>query len=571
MPDSQPPTASAREWRLLDTPLEARARLAEACRIEPLVAALLIARGYGDVDAATAFLNPCASDLSDPLLMSGMPAAVERLRTALDRQQHIRIFGDYDVDGITGTAILFECLAGMGGQVSFALPHRLETGYGLQLGDVEAAHAEGVQLLVTVDNGVAAHEAAERARALGLDLVITDHHALPDELPNALAIVNPQQDGPEHPAWNISGAAVAWKLAAALSGSKAGLDLAALGVIADVVPLTGENRLIAAAGLELIRGKPRLGLRKLAAKARIKLEELQASMVAFQIAPRLNAGGRLGDATRGLRLLLATSAAEAEALATELDAENQARRRIEKDMLETAAARSEPLIGEGALTLSLADPQWHPGVLGIVAGRLQRAANRPVLLLQDDPESGLMKGSGRSIRGFNMVEALRQCSPWLERFGGHEMAAGLSLPREHFEFFSAAFENTAREMLGGVLPAPIQQIDAQVSLSEVTPAMLRQLERLAPFGEGNPEPVFCVFAADLVSDHLRVAGQDHLQLAVRQGNCMLRAIAFRMGHRYHELRPLERVDLAFTLQWDRFTGPGAIQLVVRDIRPALPA
>jgi len=562
-------TTDTAVWDIAPVDWDTRSALADALDIPPILAHLLVQRGYADPAAAEAFLNPSIEGLSSPFTLTGMREAVSRIEQARDKGEPVLVFGDYDVDGITGSALLASSLRAYGcKEVTADLPVRLETGYGIDPSHVQQAYEKGFKLIITVDNGISAHAAAEHARSIGVDLIITDHHALPRSLPAAAAIINPKQDGPDHPAYEIAGCAVAGKLAQALLGTMPALDLVALGTIADIVPLRGESRAFAAAGLARMRTHPRLGIDHLMRKGKIKPADLTATNVAFQIAPRINAGGRLGDAKRGLHLLLEESPQKAHELARSLEEANLDRREIEKIMFEEAIQRVGKSIPPERLGIVLGRKGWHTGVLGIVASRVQRRYYRPVFLIGFDG-TGLGRGSGRSIIECNLVEALDACSDLLEEYGGHHQAAGVTIKQENLEAFAERFEGAVRTQVGAAPLMPRLAIDAQISLRQVEPALKAALDRLEPIGHENRAPVFCAMGVEIVPDSLRVLKESHLKLVLRDEQTAISAIGFGMADKEEAIANAGAVDAAFTLEWDSFRGGQSLQLMLKDIRPAL--
>lgn len=555
-------------WDIAEVDTEARAALAGELSIPPILAHLLVQRGYTDPESAKSFLNPTIEGLSCPMSLTGMTEAVGRITRAREQGERILIFGDYDVDGITGSALLSSALTAFGCKdVEADLPVRLETGYGIDPVHVRQAHANGISVIITVDNGISAHAAAACARELGVDLIITDHHTPPAVLPPAMAVVNPKQDGKDHPAYEIAGCAVAGKLAQALLGSMPALDLVALGTIADIVPLRGENRAFAAAGLERMRTHPRLGIDHLLRKTRIKPANLTASDVAFQLAPRINAGGRLGDPTRGLRLLLETVPQQAHALARSLEEANLDRRKIESIMLEEAIQRIGEALPPERRGIVLGRKGWHTGVLGIVAARLQRRYYRPVVLIGFDG-AGIGRGSARGIAECNLVAALDACSDLLEEYGGHHQAAGLTIKQDNLDAFSLRFEEAVQAQLGTAPLVPRLSIDALVTLRQIEPELKAGLDRLEPTGHANRSPIFCTMNAAVVPDSVRVLKESHLKLVLRDEQTAIGAIGFGMAEHAEAVARAGAVDAVFSIEWDTFRGGQSLQLMLKDIRPA---
>jgi single-stranded-DNA-specific exonuclease len=555
---------------------EGEARLAAALGLDPLAARVLAARGLADPDAARAFLGVRLQDLPDPYAMKGMRAAVERLVRAIEGGERIACYGDYDVDGVTSTVLLAGFLRAAGADVVTYVPHRLVEGYGLNEAAVARLAAAGVRLLVTLDCGITAAAEVRAAAALGVDTVVVDHHTVPVELPAASAILNPHQPGCGHPAKELAAVGVTFTLVMALRRAlrergrygparpepnlKDALDLVALGTIADVVPLVGANRVLVHWGLEALARSRRPGVRALKRVAGLaEGAPVGAGQVGFRLAPRINAAGRLDDAGRGVRLLLAEDEGEAAALAEALDRENQARQELERRILAEAEADAAARVRDGARGLVLARDGWHAGVVGIVASRIVERFHRPAVLVALGDGAG--KGSGRSVEGFHLYDALAACAAHLVRFGGHRHAAGVTLDRERLGAFAAAFEAHAAERLREEDLVPRCRIDAWVDEAEVTERAAEDLARLGPFGAGHPEPVFALRGA---ASRARAvgAGGSHLKLAVGRFD----AIGFGMGDRLPACAG--PVEAAFAVGFDDWDGTRRLQLRLRDVRPA---
>lgn len=539
------------------------------------VARLLVQRGFRDVESADRFINPRLSALGDPFALPGMDLAVARILAALNAKERIVVFGDYDVDGITSTALLVQVLSSMGGDVRPFLPHRLDEGYGLGLEALhrclEDAHPT---LLVTVDCGTGSVEAVLEAQRRGVDVIVTDHHQPGEQRAPALALVNPKLSSDEN-LHVLAGVGVAFKLVHALvklgRATQASfaqidlrntLDLVALGTIADIVPLVGENRILARHGLSRINQTENIGLGALRKVAGIQ-GSVEAYEVGFQLAPRLNAAGRLGDALEALNLLLTADMDEAEVLARDLDAANRERREIETRAVEEAIEELEARFdSERDKGLVVGREHWHPGVIGIVASRLVQHFHRPVAALALSEEGG--RGSCRSIEGFDITSALRHCAEHLTKYGGHTMAAGLELKPGQMEAFSAAFNRAAAELLSARDLRPVQRIDAWIHLHEVDRALLDALDKMKPFGMGNTTPVFGARSVRVVSNP-RIVGQRHLKLQLSTGSCQLEAMGWGMAGR--EVPP-GLLDVAFQVKMDRYGGAERPVLHLQDFRPA---
>ena len=549
--------------------------LAVALRVHPVAARVLVRRGLADVAAATRFLCPRLEDLPDPATMKGMDAAVARVVQAVEKGERIACYGDYDVDGVTSTVLLSGFLRAAGAEVETYIPHRLVEGYGLNSGAVGRLAASGVRLLVTLDCGITSVAEVAHAASLGVDVVVVDHHTVPVELPAARAILNPHQPGCGYPSKHLAAVGVTFNLALALRrrlrergrfgpsrpepNMKEALDLVALGTIADVVPLVEVNRTLVLFGLAELGKARRPGVRALLRVAGVPTGEITASQVGFRLAPRVNAAGRLDDAGRGVRLLSTTDLAIAESLAEELDGENRARQEIERRMLAEALEDAAERVAAGARGLVLSRPGWHPGVVGIVASRIVERFHRPTVLV--GVADGTGKGSGRSIPAFHLHEALAACSVHLERFGGHKHAAGVTIHPDAIPAFREAFERHAAAVLKDDDLVPRVRLEGWADLSELDDRAATDLERLAPFGAGNPEPVFGVRGRPSRARQVG-AGGVHLKLVLADRD----AIAFQMGDRL----PLcsGPVEAAVSLGFDDWDGMKRVQLRVRDLRSA---
>jgi len=515
--------------------------------------------------------------MPDPLLLHGMEPAVDRLLEARNRQEDICIYGDYDVDGITGTALLVSFLRETGFCCRYFIPNRFDDGYGLNTPSIETIITQGATLLVSVDCGITAVEQADLCRQRGVDLIIVDHHQPGDTLPDACAVINPLQPGCAYPFKSLAGVGVAFNLLVALRSAlraagafdgrtvpdlRQWLDLVALGTIADVVPLLGQNRIYAFHGLKKLAASGRPGIQALKRVAGIGEGVVSCGQVGFRLAPRLNAAGRMESAVPGVDLLMSDRPEECQRIADELDAANAERQAVERRILEGAVSRVESG-GEYAerRSIVLASADWHQGVIGIVASRLVERYHRPTILisLTDD---GLGKGSGRSIPGFHLLEALSPCARYLERFGGHRYAAGIGLKAENLDAFTDAFETEAGNRLTDADLQPVLTIDAEVQPGEVTKELAMDLKRLEPFGMGNPEPVLML--SRMMVLERRPVGDGHLRLRLSRDRCTFTAIAFNLAGR--EIP--ETVDIAFYPEMNVWNGTSRLQLRVRDFRPS---
>lgn len=533
------------------------------------IASLLRRRNFTDADAVRAYLQPRLSGLSDPFLLRGMEEAVARVLQAIDQKQRVVLFGDYDVDGVTSLALLARVLHAYGNDVAVFLPHRMEEGYGLSADALARCLSQhDPQLLIAVDCGTSSIAEIRQLRERKIDVIVLDHHEPKSEQPNCI-LVNPKAEDASAFEYLCS-VGIVFKLCHALLRSrrlefdlKNELDLVALGTVADIVPLRGDNRAFVKSGSAVIGTTRRVGLRKLIEIAGVKTP-IAPDDIGFRLGPRLNAAGRLDTAEKALRLLLTDDAVEAEALARELDAQNRERQDVEKRIL---AAAEELLAREpgGNAAIALAARDWHPGVLGIVASRLSKKYHRPTMIIGFDG-NGMGKGSGRSIEGFSLVDALQLCDGALERFGGHEMAAGVTLREENFLLFRDRFLATARARLTDDALMPRLHLDAEIALADIDFDLLHWHEMLQPFGNGNPQPVFVACGVEPALAP-RVVGERHLSLQLKQRNWTQRAIFFD-----GTAAPLPPApwDVAFRIRPDVYQGETRISLHVQGIRSVAP-
>ena len=580
------PPASRGRWRLREPDPELVRRMEREARVPGLVASLLVSRGHADPAEVETHLAASPMGLHDPFLLSGMEAATERLSRAIDDGETILVHGDYDVDGVTGTALLMRLFRLLGAKARWHIPNRLVDGYSFGPHSIERARETGATVVISVDNGTSAHDVIAELRANGVDTVVTDHHeAKPGPLPEAAAIVNPKLPGETYPWRELCGGAVAfklaWGLAKARSGSGGGgkvspelkrfledaLAYVAIATVCDVVPLLDENRVFARAGLRALEVSENPGLAALARVAGIAGRRLSAEDVGFQIGPRINASGRLGSAQRAVDLLLAEDAAEAARLADELDGLNERRKEIERAVLEEARTQATDFPDDPVLVL--AGEGWHQGVVGIVAARLVEEHHRPALVI-GLPEPGVDgevgRGSARTVDGFPLLEVLDAGAAHMLRHGGHQQAAGCEVRAGDVDALRAAINTKARELRGADAPAgPVLDVDAELAFGDMNVDLMRWLDRLEPFGPGNDAPV-------LLSRDLRLArpprevGRDggHLLLHLRRGDHVLKAMAFRLGPRAGELGMGAPLDAVYTPRWNTFRGETNLELVLHD-------
>jgi single-stranded-DNA-specific exonuclease len=544
-------------WEHLPCDDGAVAALEAALSLHPTVARLLCLRGFADPELARQFLHPSLDHLHDPFRLTGMTAAVERLEQAIARRERIAIHGDYDVDGITSTVILRRALEMLGGDVVHFIPERLRDGYGLQPAAIERLHADGVSLIVSVDCGIRGIEAARRARELGVDLIVTDHHEPDEELPVAVAVLNPKRHDCSYPDKYLAGVGVALKVVQALC-ARAGrskwlpafVKIAAIGTLADVVPLVGENRVIARFGLEsLSRGPHTVGLRALLDCCGLTGKTIDSYQVAFMLAPRVNAAGRMSTPDIATRLLLATDGAleqEARALAQQLNDENLRRQQEEAELVAAAkkAIETDPAVGAHNV-LVVGGDGWHRGVIGIAASKLVDTYHKPAIVLSIDGD--VAHGSCRSIPAFDMLNALERCADLFVKFGGHRQAAGLTMEAARVPEFRQRINTWADEVLEPDQLRPRLRIDAPLALNGITHDLVRGLDSLGPFGMGNPRPVFHASPVEIV-DGPRALKERHLKMTFSQQGRRFRAIAWRAAERAEFLEKHRAgVNLAFSL------------------------
>jgi single-stranded-DNA-specific exonuclease len=568
--------AIAPRWHTLPCDDAAATTLAAALGVAPLVARLLCQRGLADPELASRFLNPSLDHLHDPLALADMHLAVDRIMGAIAQRERIAIHGDYDVDGVTSTVILRRALELLGADVVHFIPERLKDGYGLQPAAIERLHAEGVRLVISVDCGIRGADAARRARDLGVDLIITDHHEPDATLPPAFAIINPKRTDCRYPDKDLAGVGVALKLVQALcrqadreSWLPGFIKIAAIGTLADVVPLVGENRVIAKVGLDLLsRGPHKVGLRSLLDICGLAGKTIDSYHISFMVAPRVNAAGRMSTPDIATRLLLASDEALAEEvrqLAMQLDSENIRRQEEEAEIL-TAAKKvvtSDPEVGARSV-LVVAGDGWHRGVIGIVASKLVDTFHRPAIVLS--VEDGVAHGSCRSIPGFDMLGALERCGHLFIRFGGHKQAAGLALEAERIRELRRAINDVADETLGPDDLMPRLRIDADLTFRGITGGVAAGVASLAPFGAGNPRPVFAARRVEII-DGPRKLKERHLKMALKQDGRIFRAIAWRSAERHDYLAEHKAaLDVAFSLEQNQYNGETYVELTLADLR-----
>ena len=538
------------------------------------LATLLVQRGYGAPDTAKAFLRPELAGLSDGLAWADMRVALDLVIRAVRAGHPILVHGDYDVDGQCAAAMLARVLRAAGATVQAFVPHRLRDGYDFGPAGLAAAQRMGARLIITCDCGITAIEAVRAARAAGIEVIVTDHHLPGDELPPASAVLDPRRPDCPSTDKDLCGAGVAFKLAQALVQALAlsenlplhFLDYVALATVADVVPLTGENRILVRHGLKMLADSRWAGLRALVEAAGLAGRPLRAGHVGFILAPRLNAAGRIGDANDGLRLLLTDDADEAARLARELETLNARRQALDQRILEEAIDGAERTLRAEDRALVLAADDWHPGVIGIVASRLVERFGRPTFLIGWEPGGELGRGSGRSIVGFDLHDALHRVGHTLEKYGGHMMAAGLTIRRARYEEFRVAFLGVAGELLGPDDLVPHQRVDLELPLGMVSEELERLMRHLEPCGPGNPAPVFGVRGARALGS--RRVGLNHLRFTLDDGSGILPAIGFQWADQIPEDWLRQPLDVAFRLELDEWQGRHTLQARLAALAPS---
>ena len=561
------------KWRIAPERPDAQARLT-AAGYPYLVSAVLAGRGVDTPEQAAAFLEREQSLAYSPFLMKDMDKAAARVQQALTNNEKIAVFGDYDVDGITATCILVDYLQSRGADVVHYIPRRIEDGYGLSCDAIQGLYDRGVRLLVTVDCGITGVEEVDFANSLGMDVVITDHHECREELPHAAAVVDPHRVDCQYPFKHLAGCGVALKLVLALGGPdrEAALfarycTLAAIGTVADVMQMSGENRTIVSRGLDSIEHSDFIGLHALLKEAGLTGKDISSVQIGFVLAPRINAAGRMGAADMAAELLLCQDEAKAEALAKALCALNRERQNVEQDIYTQAEEMIGHMPDRQRSALVLESSRWHQGVVGIVASRLSEKYSRPSFMIHLNGSTG--KGSCRSWGGFNLFAALEHCKDLLLGFGGHELAAGFTIQRENIPAFRDRMNDYARQMCGEGAPEAVLDIDAAITRpGDVTLEELEALSTLEPYGSGNTRPVFCLLGATLLRTQ-NVGQNRHLKLRLGKGCAQFDGIFFSTVAESCGCQPGDRVDAAFYLQINEFRGSRTVQLQMVDIRPSL--
>ncbi len=555
--------------------------LAKKLKISTVLAQLLINRRIQTEEEAKSFLTPRLNELIEPEKMPGIAAAVQRIAKALKDKQKIAVYGDYDVDGITGTAILCEIIKMLGGSVQFYIPHRVDEGYGLNENAIKQLASDNIKLIITVDCGISAVQTAQLINQLEMDLIITDHHQPPNQLPNAKAIVHPLLDNSfANP--NCSGSTVAFKLAWALANNfkKNGKTspkmrqfllnatmLAAMGSVADVVDMTGENRILTSYGLKALPQSNLKGIKALIQSAGLQSTQIDSYHIGFRLAPLINAAGRMGHARLAVELLTSENEMRCFKIAEYLKGQNNQRRQVEKEILKQAMEmiKNHGLDHPDRKTIVLENENWHSGVIGIVASRIVDKFYRPAILINSSSQPA--QGSARSIPGFDICKAVKACSRNLISYGGHEMAAGLKIDKEMVPDFADKFEKYAHQNHSDKPAQEQLEIDALCSVKDMSEPLVKELSRFEPFGPGNPRPVFATKGVRLVSPPRKVGQKgEHLQIAIADQTAAVRCIGFRMGQYEKKLLENEYFNIAYEAQMNHYNGNSSVQFVLNDIK-----
>ena len=575
-------------WLMPQADPEAVRHLQKALRLERTVASVLVHRGYADSRAAQEFIDPKLGELHDPFLMRGMAEAVARLRSAIRAQEPILLYGDYDVDGTCSIVVLKKAIEILGGAADFHIPHRLRDGYGMRTEVIGQAAAAGIRLIVSVDTGIRASEVVRHANGLGIDVIVTDHHLPEEALPPALAVLNPNRADCEYSNKNLCGAGVTLKLVQGLLSQSdlssqrqnalldSFLKPVAIATVADIVSLTGENRVIVKRGLSGLKQVRNPGLRALLAVAGLEAgESPSAHQVAFRLAPRINAAGRMATARDVIELFLTENADRALALAEQLDRLNQERQQVEAEIVEAVLGQcAESASIKDCAAMVFTGAGWHLGVLGIVASRLVERFCRPVFVLSEaeeqEPGSGSkLSGSGRSIPGFHLLEALESMPELLQRFGGHRQAAGLTMPAQHIDEFRRRFDEFAASRLTAEDFRPQFKVDAGTTLAELSDVCATQILALGPFGFGNPAPILLCSQVEVAGPLRALAAGKHFTLPLRQSGRTFFCKAWNLGERADSIRPGCLLDVILQVEDDPYSrkqGYGSWCLTVKDFR-----
>ena len=561
-----------KKWQICEVDREKVEKLKSKYGISELLATILVNKNITTQKEIEEFLNPTRNDFFDPFLINDMDIAVERIRKAIETQEKVIIYGDYDVDGITSITVLKSFLKDVGLDVDYYIPNRLEEGYGLNKNAIDEIAKNKYTLMITVDCGISAIEEVNYANSLGIEVIVTDHHEPGEELPKALAVIDNKRKDSKYPFRELAGVGVAFKVSQALAQSMnvkeeeylKYLDIVCVGTISDIVPLISENRVITKLGIKLLKQTRNTGLKAIINSS--GYSQINSTTISFGVAPRINACGRMGKAEQALKLLLSKDIYEVNKLTQELNNYNRERQEIEKEIFESVLNKIEQNNLDKNRTIVVGGEGWHHGVIGIVSSKITEKYFKPSILLSFE-EDGTGKGSGRSIPGFDLHEALMKCENCLEKFGGHSMAVGLTLKKDKFEQFYEEFEKVAKENKTENI-VPIINVDAKIELNEIDKTVVEDLKQLEPFGEANKMPVFAL--KNIRIDSIRALSEGkHLKLTLRDNNQIINAIGFNIGELANEYKIGDKVDLAGVLEINTFNGIDNLQINIKDIMKSI--
>lgn len=560
-----------KKWELYEEKEDEVKKLQKEYNLNYLLAKILVNKGITEKEQIRKFLNPTRNDFYDPFLMPDMEKAVERILTAIEKNEKTIIYGDYDVDGITSITVLKSFLKERGLDVDYYIPNRLKEGYGLNKEAVKKIADDGYKLMITVDCGISCKEEIDYANELGIETIVTDHHEVGTDIPTAVAVVDAKRKDSNYPFRELAGVGVVFKLTQALSNKLKleekeylkNLDIVCVGTISDIVPLVDENRVIAKLGLLLVEQTKNLGLKAILTLAGYK--KIDSSAISFGVAPRINACGRMGDAYKALELLLSKNLHEIDTLTKQLNAYNAKRQEIEKTIFEEAMEQIKEQELDKNRTIVVAGKDWHHGVIGIVSSKVTEQYFKPSILLSY--EDDFAKGSGRSIPGFDLYNALQKCKNSISRYGGHAMAIGITLDKNKVKEFTEQFEKVAEEeKIENIMP--VIPIDAKIELEQVNREMVKSLEQLEPYGEANKTPIFLI--KNLRIDAIRTLSEGkHLKLALRSNNTIIDAIGFNLGYMADDYIIGDKIDVAGSLEINSYGGMDSLQINLRDIMRGL--
>lgn len=559
-------------WSLKSQPEDEKTRqLSQLLKVPRTIANVLYVRGIDSAENAEAYFRPQMEDLHDPYLMLNMERAVDRVLRAKADGEKVWIHGDYDVDGVSSTALALLFLRELGIDAQYFIPDRFTDGYGLSFNSIDKAKAEGCSLLLTVDVGITAHKQLEYAKQQQIDTIICDHHQTAGSLPDIFCILDPIQDGDNYPFKSLSACGVVFKLIQAtyrkLEREKDAykyLDLVALSSIADMVPLVDENRIMVYHGMKKINKTPRPGLQGLIYCSRLKPGTITAPNIVYNLAPIINAAGRMGDPMRAVDMLVQKDEISAFHIAQQLEDENRKRRVFDHDTLEEAIPMAEKLIDEGRKSLVIHYPHWHPGIIGIVASRLVDRFNLPTVLMTSI--DGMAKGSARSTKNFNVYEAMRKAHHLMIEYGGHKHAAGLTMEENDVDEFRDIFDSEASKVITTDMMQPEIEIDTKLNLNELSPVFFKSLNKMAPFGYDNPKPVF--YSTNVTATNgVKIIGHNNIKFRAKQNNFVIDAIGFNMGDKAKYCQNGKKFSIIYNLEMNNYNGSSLPQIFIRDIKP----